>query len=57
MPQEFSVSLRGSGDLIKDGFPTEDAAYQWLHEQDIEGGLDGFIVEPSSPEDDLCEAA
>jgi hypothetical protein len=48
--QEFSVSLRDSGDLVKDGFATEDDAYAWLKAQ-VDGDLDDFVVEPSNQDD------
>lgn len=55
---KYSVSLSGSGDLIKDGFSTEGDAYKWISELlqfntgSLPEVLDGYVVERED-EDEL----
>ncbi len=48
---EFCISLRDSGDLVRDGFSSEQAAYEWLDLQHIDGEIDEFIIEKADEEE------
>ena len=51
MKINYSVSLAGSGDLIKDGFRTEEDAYKWLKKLlqlntgSLPEALESYVVE------------
>jgi len=57
----FSVSLAGSGDLLMDGFKTEEEAYTWMRfkygydsiPEGFEPWFEGFIIEPENCDDNL----
>ena len=51
MKINYSVSLAGSGDLIKDGFRTQEDAYKWLKKLlqlntgSLPEALESYVVE------------
>jgi len=47
---EWSISLADSGDLVKDGFKSEAAAYKWLRKRHGED-ITGYVVEESNRDD------